>query len=358
MQADAGAGKAAQAFEPLPETVEVRPAHRFDSTELEKLLLARLGARLTGIQQMRGGQSNPTFILATDKGEFVLRKQPPGKLLPSAHAVDREYRILSALAETNVPAPRPVFFCEDREVIGTPFYLMERLRGRVFWFPTLPEAAVEERRSIYFGMAEALASLHMVDWKAAGLSDYGKPGSYFTRQIARWTKQWENSRTRDNHSIDKLAEWLPKNIPAGDDETSIVHGDFRLDNMMFHAIEPRVIGIFDWELSTLGHPLADLAYNCARYHLKPETSHGLMGLDLKSLGIPSEQEYLEVYLERTGRKDSITPFHLAFSFFRHAVIVEGVLARAIAGNASNSDAFKTGATGIALGDRGWEIANS
>jgi aminoglycoside phosphotransferase (APT) family kinase protein len=358
MQGDAGAGAAPQAFEPLPETVEVRPAHRFDSTALEKLLVARLGARLTGIQQMRGGQSNPTFVLATDKGEFVLRKQPPGTLLPSAHAVDREYRILSALSETDVPVPRPLFFCDDRDVIGTPFYVMERLRGRVFWYPTLPEAAREERRAIYFGMAEALARLHLVDWKAAGLSDYGKPGSYFTRQIARWTKQWDNSRARENPSIDKLAEWLPKNIPPGDDETAIVHGDFRLDNMMFHASEPYVIGIFDWELSTLGHPLADLAYNCARYHLQPEVSHGLKGLDLKALGVPTEQEYLTAYLERTGRKDSITPFHLAFSFFRHAVIVEGVLARAIAGNASSSDAFKTGSTGIALADRGWEIANS
>jgi aminoglycoside phosphotransferase (APT) family kinase protein len=344
--------------EPLPETVEVRPAHRFETAALEKLLGEKLGARLMGIRQMRGGQSNPTFLLITDQGELILRKQPPGKLLPSAHAVDREFRILSALAKTGMPVPRPIFFCNDRDVAGTPFYLMERLRGRIFWSPTLPEVGRSERRAIYLGMAEALARLHLVDWRALGLSDYGKPGSYFARQIARWTKQWESSRSRDNPSIDKLASWLPEHIPLGDDETVIVHGDFRLDNMMFHRAEPRVIGIFDWELSTLGHPLADLSYTCIRYHLASSLYNGLMDLDLDALGLPGEDEYVRAYLRRTGRSGTLTSFHLAFSLFRIAVILEGVLARAIAGNASNTDAFKTGSTGIALADRGWEIANS
>jgi aminoglycoside phosphotransferase (APT) family kinase protein len=344
--------------EPLPETVEVRPSHRFETAALEKLLTAELDARLLGLLQMRGGQSNPTFVLLTDRGEYVLRKQPPGQLLPSAHAVDREYRILTALAGTDVPVPRPLFFCADRDVIGTPFYIMERLRGRVFWSPTLPQVPRDERRAIYFGMVEALARLHLVDWKALGLSDYGKPGSYFARQIARWTKQWQTSRTRDNPSIDKLAEWLPKNTPRDGDETAIVHGDFRLDNMMFDPGEPRVIGIFDWELSTLGHPLADLSYNCIRYRLSSGLYNGLMDLDLDVLGLPGEDEYVRAYYDRTGRIGTLTPFHFSFSLFRIAVILEGVLARAIAGNASNTDAFKTGSTGVALADRGWEIANA
>jgi aminoglycoside phosphotransferase (APT) family kinase protein len=306
---------------------------------------------------MRGGQSNPTFLLATDRGEFVLRKQPPGKLLPSAHAVDREFRILSALSETDVPVPRPIFYCSDRDVTGTPFYVMERLAGRVFWSPALPEISRDERGGIYFAMIDALARLHLVDWKAAGLSDYGKPGSYFSRQIARWARQWQSSRTRDNPPIDKLAEWLPKNIPPGDGETVIVHGDFRLDNMMFHEREPRVIGIFDWELSTLGHPLADLAYNCIRYHLDSRLYNGLMDLDLDALGLPHEEEYIRHYLDRTGRSGTLTPFHVSFALFRIAVILEGVLARAIAGNASSTDAFKMGPLAIALATRGWEIAN-
>jgi aminoglycoside phosphotransferase (APT) family kinase protein len=342
--------------EPLPETVEVRPAHRFDTALLDTVLRSKIGAHLLDLRQMRGGQSNPTFLLITDKGEFVLRKQPPGKLLPSAHAVDREFRILSALSQTGVPVPKPIFFCDDRDVIGTPFYVMQRLRGRVFWSSTLPELSREERRPIYLGMADALARLHLADWKALGLSDYGKPGSYFARQVARWSKQWESSRSRDNPSIDKLAEWLPLHIPAGDDDTVIVHGDFRLDNMMFDPSEPRVIGIFDWELSTLGHPLADLAYTCIRYHLSSTLYGGMMDSDLDALGLPGEEEFVDAYLARTGRSQKLTPFHLAFSLFRIAVILEGVYARALAGNASNNDAIKTASTAVALADRGWEIA--
>jgi aminoglycoside phosphotransferase (APT) family kinase protein len=339
-----------------PETVPVRDVHRFPTGDLRDMLFERLGVRLFGMMQMGGGQSNPTFVLQTDQGELVLRKQPPGKLLPSAHAVDREFRVLSALADTDVPVPRTFFFCDDPEVIGTPFYVMERLRGRVFWSPTLPDAPREERRAIYFGMADALARLHQVDYRAVGLADYGKPGSYFARQIARWTKQWNGSRTRENRAIDKLAGWLPRNIPEGDDETVICHGDFRFDNMMFDAEEPHVIGIFDWELSTLGHPLADLAYACLRFRLPPEIYEGLMGLDLAALGLPTEAEFIAAYAQRVGRPAEITPFHLAFSLFRIAVIIEGVVARAKAGNASNATAMESAPLGLQLAERGLDIA--
>jgi aminoglycoside phosphotransferase (APT) family kinase protein len=339
-----------------PETVPVREAHRFPTGALEGMLRERLGARLKGLLQMGGGQSNPTFVLATDKGEFVLRKQPPGKLLPSAHAVDREFRVLSALAGTDVPVPSTHFFCADPEVIGTPFYVMERLRGRVFWSPSLPEVPREDRRAIHFGMADALARLHSVDYRAVGLADYGKPGSYFTRQIARWTKQWDASRTRENPAIDSLAEWLPRHIPDGDDETVICHGDFRFDNMMFHADKPEVIGIFDWELSTLGHPLADLAYACIRFNMPAEAYDGLMGLDLDALGLPTQEEFIAAYSQAVGKPAAITPFHLAFSLFRIAVIIEGVVARAKAGNASNDKAMQSAPMGLLLAERGWEIA--
>jgi aminoglycoside phosphotransferase (APT) family kinase protein len=338
------------------ETIPVREAHRFATDRLEAYLRDKGAiARLLDLRQMRGGQSNPTFLLRTDRDELILRKQPPGELLPSAHAVDREFRVISALSRTDVPVPKPVLFCADRDVIGTPFYLMERVKGRIFWSPTLPEVPREERRAIYLGMNEALARLHLADWQALGLADYGKPGNYFARQIGRWTKQWRNSKTRENPSIDRLAEWLPEHIPPGD-ETSICHGDFRLDNMIFHPTEPRVLAIIDWELGTLGHPLADLAYNCIPYVAPPEIYKGLMGLDLRELGIPDQDEYVRTYCRRTGRTDCLTPFHFAFSFFRLAVILEGVLARAKAGNASSADAEATGSRGIALADRGWELA--
>src|SRR5258708_3714582 len=315
--ASAMASDGNQGEEALPETIPVREAHRFDTARLQGLLAQRLGARLAEIRQMRGGQSNPTFLVVTDQAEYVLRKQPPGKLLPSAHAVDREFRVLSALAQTDVPVRRP----------------------------------------IYLGMNDALARLHLVDWRAVGLAEFGRSGNYYMRQINRWTQQWQNSKTRENPSIDRLSEWLLQHIPPGD-ETTICHGDFRLDNMIFHPNEPRVIGILDWELSTLGHPLADLAYNCICYNISPDHYKGLLGYDLDALGIPSQDEYVRAYCERTGRKDGITQFHLAFALFRIAVILEGVLARAKAGNAASSEAEQTGSRGRALADCGWELARS
>lgn len=337
------------------DTIPVREAHRFDTAPLAELLGDRLGERLVDLRQMRGGQSNPTFLAVTDRGEYILRKQPPGELLPSAHAVDREFRVIEALAKTDVPVPKAILFCPDRSVVGTPFYLMERLRGRIFWEPTLPELPREDRAGIYRGMVDALARLHMADWQAIGLEGYGRPGNYFARQIGRWSKQWEGSRTRDNPAIDRLAEWLPAHMPDGE-ETAICHGDFRLDNMVFHPSEPRVIGILDWELSTLGHPLADLAYNCIPYNTPPEAFRGMRGLDLAALGIPGQPDHVAAYREITGRADGITPFHLAFSLFRIAVILEGVLARARQGNASSADAGSHGERATLLAERGWQIA--
>lgn len=338
-------------------TIPVRETHRFETGPLAALLEAELGARLLEVRQFAGGQSNPTFLLKTSAGDLILRKQPPGDLLPSAHAVDREFRVIKALGQTDVPVPKAVLYSDDRAIVGTPFFLMERLEGRLFWDPTLPEVPKTERRAIYFGMIDALARLHKADPVRIGLADFGRPGSYFARQTARWTKQWEQSQTRPNPAIDRLAAWLPQNMPTDDGTTTICHGDFRLDNMIFHATEPRVIGILDWELSTLGHPLADLAYHQIPYVTSPEIYRGLMGLDLAGLGLPSRLAYERAYLDATGREEGVTPFHLAFSLFRLAVILEGVLARGKAGNASSSNAEEMGARGLALAERGWEIAS-
>ncbi|BBK42317.1 aminoglycoside phosphotransferase [Allostella vacuolata] len=339
-----------------PDTIPTRDSHRFDEAALERHLRDVLGFQgdLT-VRQMRGGQSNPTFLLSADGRDMILRKQPPGQLLPSAHAVDREYRVLTALAATDVPVPRTLHFCADRAVIGTPFYVMERLVGRIFWNPALPELPPAEREGIWLGMADALARLHKADWQAIGLADFGRPGNYFGRQIARWTRQWQESKTHENPAVDRLVEWLPPRVPAGD-EVSICHGDYRIDNLMFHPTEPRVIGILDWELATLGHPLADLAYNCIQYHTPPTVFRGLAGLDLAALQVPSQDAYVAAYGRSAGRPVRLEPFHLAFALFRLAVILEGILARAKAGNAASADAFEVGGLGTVIADIGWDIA--
>ena len=323
-------------------------------------LQAWLQERLPGlhgpmrIERVGGGQSNPTFFVSFDNRDMVLRKKPAGgNLLPSAHAVDREYRVLDALAGSGVPVPETVLYCDDEEVVGTPFYLMERLQGRIFPDYTLAGARREDRRAMYFSMAETMARLHAVDWAAAGLADYGKPGNYFARQIARWTRQWALSKISDNPDIDRLVAWLPAHIPANDD-TSINHGDFRLGNLMFHPTEPRVIAVLDWELSTLGHPLADVAYNCMAWHTAPEEFSGMRGLDLAAMGIPSQQEYLEHYRQSGGRADSITGFYLAFSMFRLAVILEGIASRARGGSAAAADAADVGGQAGAFARRAVE----
>ncbi|MDJ0948862.1 MAG: phosphotransferase family protein [Alphaproteobacteria bacterium] len=341
--------------DPGTSTAVDAPLH-FDPAPLEAYLRVALPA-LRGtmrVELISGGQSNPTFFLTFDNRELVLRKQPPGELLPSAHAVDREYRVMTALAETDVPVPRTLLFCADRTVTGTPFYVMERLPGRVFHDSTLPGVTAKERSAMYDSMNDVMARLHMVNWQAVGLGDYGKPGNYFARQINRWTRQWQSSRTRDIPEIDRLIEWLPAHIPPGD-ETTICHGDYRIGNLMFHPTEPRVVGVLDWELSTLGHPLADVAFNCIVYHSTPEEYGGIRGLDLAALGIPSEEDYLARYCDRTGRADSITGFHLAFALFRFAVIFEGIAARAKIGTAAGSNAEDVGKLSVVFARRACEM---
>jgi aminoglycoside phosphotransferase (APT) family kinase protein len=306
------------------------------------------------IERVPGGQSNPTFFVTAGERRLVLRKQPAGELLPSAHAVDREYRVMTALARTDVPVPRTILFCEDRAIVGTPFYLMERLEGRVFANCALPGVAPRERRLMYDSLARTLAALHNVDAATIGLADYGKSGNYFARQIARWTRQWELSRTRDNADIAHLVAWLPRHVP-GDDETAIAHGDYRIGNVMFHAHEPRVIAVLDWELSTLGHPLADLAHSCIAWHSAPDEYCGLIGLDLEALGIPSEAEYVAAYYEAAHRTTRMTQFHLAFALFRFAVIFEGIAARAKAGTAAAANAAEVGHLAVNFARRAVEV---
>jgi aminoglycoside phosphotransferase (APT) family kinase protein len=328
----------------------------FDPATLDAYLRRTL-ARLEGdlrIERVPGGQSNPTFYVTYGARRLVLRKQPAGELLPSAHAVDREYRVMTALAATDVPVPPTVLFCNDRAVVGTPFYMMERVDGRVFSDSALPDVAPRERQLMYASMARTLAAIHNVDPAAVGLADYGKAGNYFARQIARWTWQWELSRTRDNADIARLIEWLPRHVPD-DDETSIVHGDYRIGNVMFHAREPRVVAVLDWELSTLGHPLADLAHSCIAWHSWSDEYEGLLGLDLEKLGIPDEAEYTAAYCDAAHRTTRMTRFHLAFALFRFAVIFEGIAARARAGTAAGANAADVGHLAINFGRRAIEV---
>ena len=308
------------------------------------------------LEPIVGGQSNPTYFVSFDNRSMVLRKQPDGPVLPSAHAVDREFRIMQALAATDVPVPRMLLFCADRQVLGTPFYLMERLHGRIFPAYACPGLAPTQRRAIYLAMAETLARLHKVDWAALGLADFGRPGGYFTRQIARWTRQWSGSRRRDNADVERLIAWLPAHIPD-EGETSISHGDFRLGNLMFHPEQPRVVGVLDWELSTLGHPLADVAFNCIAYHTLPSEYGGLRGLDLGALGIPSQAEYLQHYYRHAGRTDGVAGFHFAFALFRLAVIFEGIAARAADGSAVSANAAEVGKLAAAFAARAIEFVD-
>lgn len=339
----------------------VTQAHRFDDAALADHLRAQgLDGFEHGVdvRQYQGGQSNPTFRLDAGGRAYVLRKKPPGELLPSAHLVEREYRVMKALGPTEVPVPTMLHLCEDPAVIGETFFVMEHVEGRVPTAPGLPSAKTPaERAAIYDAMNDALAKLHSVDWAAAGLSDFGKPSGYVARQIALWTRQYEAAKHQPIPSMDALIEWLPANMPA-DDETTIAHGDYRLDNMILHPTEPRVLAIVDWELSTLGHPLADLAYNCMTYHL-PEGPlwKGLGEIDVETLGIPSESEYVAAYCRRTGR-DGVPDwdFFMAFGLFRLASICQGVYARAIQGNASSENALEVGEKAPMLADAGWAFA--
>ncbi|HXA36330.1 MAG TPA: phosphotransferase [Steroidobacteraceae bacterium] len=309
------------------------------------------------VRQFAGGQSNPTFLIESANHRYVLRRKPPGKLLPSAHAVDREYRVIMALAGTDVPVARAYGLCEDPAVIGTAFYVMDYVEGRLFWDAALPEVANTERRAIYAEMTRVIAALHSVDYIGVGLGDYGKPGRYIERQVARWTQQYRASETETIDAVERLIEWLPRHIPA-DEETGIVHGDFRLDNAIFHPSEPRILAVLDWELSTLGHPLVDLAYLCMRYHLSAGQFRGLAGLDLAPLQIPTEAECVADYCRRRGRA-SVAPqdwtYYLAFNMFRLAGILQGVLARAIQGNASSASALEAGRRARPLAEQAWGL---
>ncbi len=322
---------------------DVREAHRFDEGSLETYLALHLeGFRAPlSVSQFKGGQSNPTYFLEAGSGRYVLRRKPPGKLLKSAHAVDREFRIISALHATGFPVPQPYLLCEDDDVIGTTFLVMEFVEGRIFWDLDLPDVDATERTAIYADVNDTIAALHNLDYAAIGLQDYGKSGNYFSRQISRWTGQYRASEIDVVDAMDALIRWLPENIPD-DESVSIVHGDYRLDNIILHPTEPRVLAVLDWELSTIGHPLADFTYHLMTWQM-PEIgigSRGLLGKPLAELGIPDEVAHIERYCQKTGRSGGIPDrnFYSAFNFFRLAAILQGIAGRVRDGTAASAHA--------------------
>ena len=349
-------------------TKPVAEQHAFDTAALERYLAARLeGFRgpLT-VEQFKGGQSNPTFKLITPGRAYVMRSKPgpAAKLLPSAHAIDREFRVMSALHETDVPVPRMHLLCEDESVIGRAFYVMEFMPGRVLWDQSLPAFDNAGRGRIYDEMNRVIAALHSVDVKAVGLESYGKPGNYFERQIGRWSKQYLASITEPIDAMDRLMAWLPAHIPASardDAQVSVVHGDYRLDNLVFHESEPRIIAVLDWELSTIGHPLADFSYHCMSWHIPQGSFRGIAGLDHAALGIPAERDYVRRYCERTGRPDPDAVmadwnFYMAYNLFRIAGILQGIAKRVETGTASSAQARQSAAGARPLAEMGWLIA--
>jgi len=344
-------------------------AKALDTAALE----AWLGAHVDGfagpltIAQFKGGQSNPTYLLTTPGAQYVMRSKPApvAKLLPSAHAIEREFKVMGALAGTDVPVPVMLALCEDEAVIGRAFYVMEFMPGRVLWDQSLPGMTQAERAAHYDEMNRVIAALHQVDYHAAGLADYGKPGNYFERQIGRWSKQYLASVTEPNAAMDSLLAWLPAHIPASardEGEVSIVHGDYRMDNVVFHPTEPRVIAVLDWELSTLGHPLADFSYHCMSWHIQTSgAARGLGGKDLVALGIPGERDYVQRYCERTGRADvgSVMAdwnFYMAYNMFRIAAIVQGIAKRVVDGTASSDQARETAKSARPLSELAWSFA--
>jgi aminoglycoside phosphotransferase (APT) family kinase protein len=332
-------------------TVDALP---FDTETLAHYLATHVASqwRHLAVRQFVGGQSNPTFLLSAVGHAAVLRKQPAGHLLPSAHAVDREFRVMQALNATDVPVPKMLHYCADPSVIGTPFFVMEHVAGRVFKDCLLEAMPVAARARIYDAMNAALARLHTVDYTAHGLGNYGRPGNYFARQIDRWSRQYRDSATSTIRAMDELMRRLPGLAPA-DDRSSIVHGDYRLENLIYHESEPVVLAILDWELSTLGHPLADLAYNCFAYRLPRRAFDGLADVSLADAGIPSEGDYVDRYFERTGiRPAAPWCFYMAFAFFRLAAILQGVLRRALEGNASSPDAVERGSLAALCAETG------
>jgi aminoglycoside phosphotransferase (APT) family kinase protein len=342
-------------------TTPVRAEHRFDEARLAQWMEANVegyAGPLT-VRQFKGGQSNPTYQLLTPTASYVLRRKPPGLLLKGAHAVEREVQVLTALHSVEFPVPRVHGLCTDDAVVGTWFFVMDHVEGRIFWDLTLPEVSREQRPDYFDAMNATLARLHCVDYRAIGLAEYGRPGNYFERQIARWSKQYlgDGEAGRDPH-MDRLVEWLPAHLPPGD-ETTIVHGDFRIDNMIFHPSEPRVLAVLDWELSTLGHPLADFAYNVMMYRMPPLITAGLAGADLAALNIPSESEYVAAYCRRTGRTGiAYLDFYLAFNFFRFAGIAHGIKGRLARGTASSANAARIAEAVPLLAELAWRQAEA
>jgi aminoglycoside phosphotransferase (APT) family kinase protein len=354
-------------------TKPVAQRHAFDMAALQAYLESRLPgfAGPLAVEQFKGGQSNPTYKLVTPGTAYVMRAKPgpAARLLASAHAVEREFRVMSALAATDVPVPRMHLLCEDEAVVGRAFYVMECMHGRVLWDQSLPGMSPAGRAAIYEEMNRVIAALHSVDVQAVGLADYGRPGNYFERQISRWSKQYAASETETIESMDSLIAWLPENIPASArdaSQVSIVHGDFRLDNLMFHPTEARILAVLDWELSTIGHPLADFSYHCMSWHIPPGAFRGIGGLDLAALGIPDEKSYVRRYCERTGR---LAPgaaeavmgdwnFYLAYNLFRLAAILQGIVRRARDGTAASAQAEDSGDRVRHLADMGWQFAQA
>jgi aminoglycoside phosphotransferase (APT) family kinase protein len=339
---------------------EVTERHRFDVDRLRRYLQENLPgfAGPLEVRQFQGGQSNPTYLLTTPGRRYVMRSKPgpAAKLLPSAHAIEREFRVMRALHAQGTPVPEVLLLCEDEGVLGRAFFVMQHVDGRIFWDPSLPGLTPAERAAIYDEMNRVIAALHGVDVTAAGLADYGRAGNYFERQIGRWSKQYRASESDPVEAMDRLIDWLPLHVPPGD-ESAVVHGDYRLDNLIFHSTEPRVLAVIDWELSTLGHPLADFSYLCMGWHIPPGAFRGIAGLDLAALGIPAEDEFIGRYCQRTGRgRIEHWNFYLAYNLFRIAAILQGVYRRALDGMASADNALAAGANAKALAEIGWRYA--
>ncbi len=356
---------------PTDQFVGTRPvseAHAFDSGALAAWMSAHVEgfAGPLSVEMFKGGQSNPTYKLITPGRTYVMRAKPGpvAKLLPSAHAIEREFAVMRGLHGTDVPVARMHALCEDESVIGRAFYIMEFVEGRVLWDQTLPGMTPAERGAHYDELNRVIAALHKVDCAARGLADYGKPGNYFERQIGRWSKQYLASVTQPIAEMDRLIEWLPTHIPASardDGLTAIVHGDYRLDNVIFHPSQPRILAVLDWELSTLGHPLADFSYHCMAWHIPPGSFRGIGGVDLASLGIPSEQDYIRRYCARTGlaTPEQLAPdwnFYLAYNMFRIAAILQGIAKRVEAGTASSAQARASGAGARPMAELAWSFA--
>ncbi|MBV1904760.1 MAG: phosphotransferase [Pseudomonadales bacterium] len=344
----------------LPEITAVREAHKIDESALATYMQNNVDGFRGEIEvrQFEGGQSNPTYILTTSDKKYVLRKQPPGELLPSAHQVNREFTVMKALANTKVPVPRMYALCEDTQILGTKFYIMEMVEGRVFTEALLPSLQKSERRAIYLDLARVLAALHNVNPDNAGLGTFGRPGNYFERQISRWSKQYRASKTEDIGEMDKLMDWLPKHCPQSD-EVHVVHGDYRLGNVLVHPTEPQIVAVLDWELSTLGHPLADLGYICMDYHTDPYDGEGLDQPNLNELGIPTEAEFINAYCEASNRPPIDNwKFYLIYNLFRSAGIIQGVYKRGLDGNASSDSALEYKDTCAIRAKKAWELVES